>query len=268
MSSEAPGGRDLRPVVVAAVTAVLSLAAVLAAARWGRLGPDVGRGAGFCEASATGWVRQPVNTWSNLGFVVAGLAVAWHARDRGRLGLTMGAHPALATAYAVLVVVLGPASMAMHATQSRHGGDLDVASMVLVAAFALGYAAMRVLRRGPAFLAAAFPLLVAAGMLVYATGAEARLVRHAGNAAFAVMLLAAIALEVALWQRPDVRQDRWFGAAAVLALASAFAVWQLGRTGRASCDPSALLQWHGVWHLLCALAAYLLFRHYAAEERA
>ena len=81
---------------------------MVAAARWGWLGPDVGRGDGFCEAARPGWIRQPANTWSNLGFVVAGLAIAWYAGERARLGVTLGAHPGLATAYAVLVVLLGP----------------------------------------------------------------------------------------------------------------------------------------------------------------
>jgi hypothetical protein len=85
VTSEAPDGRDLRPLVVAGVTAVLSLALVLAAARWGWLGPDVGRGDGFCEAARASWIRQPANTWSNLAFVIAGLAVAWYAGDRLRL---------------------------------------------------------------------------------------------------------------------------------------------------------------------------------------
>ena len=80
----------------------------MAAARWGWLGPDVGRGDGFCEAARAGWIRQPANTWSNLGFVVAGLSIAWYAGERARLGVTLGAHPGLATAYAVLVVLLGP----------------------------------------------------------------------------------------------------------------------------------------------------------------
>ena len=136
--------------VVAGATAVVSLVFVVAAARWGWLGPDVGRGSGFCEAEHAGWVLQPTSTWSNLGFVVSGLAVAWYAADRLRLGLTMGAHPGLATAYAVLVVLLGPGSMAMHATQSALGGHLDLFSMYLVSGFALGYAAMRVWRRGRA----------------------------------------------------------------------------------------------------------------------
>ena len=53
------------------------------------------------------------------------------------------AGPGLAPAYACLVVLLGPGSMAMHATGSELGGNLDMLSMYLVAAFAAAYAAMR-----------------------------------------------------------------------------------------------------------------------------
>jgi hypothetical protein len=266
MPTGASSGRDLRPTVLAAATAAISLGLVIAAARWGWFGPDVGRGAAFCEAAHPGWIRQPVNTWSNLGFVLAGLAVAWYAGDRLRLGLTMGAHPALATAYAVLVVLLGPGSMAMHATQSDLGGHLDLLSMFLVSGFALGYAAMRVWHRGPGFLAVVFPALVAVGMAVYLAGGAVPLVNHAGNAAFSVMLLLAIALEVVLWRRPDVRQDTRFGVAALATLVVASTVWRFGRDGHPWCDPTSWWQWHGLWHVLCAVAAYLLFRHYAAER--
>ena len=134
-----------RPLVLASLTAVVSLALLALAVRFGWLGADVDRGADFCEAAA-GRVRQPVNTLSNLGFVVAGLAVA---REAWRL-------PVVGTAYACMVVFLGPASMAMHATESSLGGHLDMLSMYLVASFAVAYAAMRAWRRGPAFMALVF----------------------------------------------------------------------------------------------------------------
>ena len=257
---------DRRPLVVAALTAVVSLALALAAARWGWLGADVGRGSGFCEAARPGWVLQPANTWSNLGFVVAGLAVAAYAADRARLGLTMGAHPGLALTYAVVVVLLGPGSMAMHATQTRLGGDLDLLSMFLVSGFALAYAVMRLARRGPGLFAVLFPVLVVIGMVVLLTGGQVPLVRHSGNAAFAVMLLLAIVVEVVLWRRRDVRQDAAFGVAAVATLLVAYTVWQFGRRGHPWCDPDSLLQWHGLWHVLCAVGAYLMFRHDTAER--
>ncbi len=254
--------------LAAVATAVVSLALVLAAARWGWLGADVGRGGGFCEAPSGGWVAQPTNTWSNLGFVVAGLAVAAHAADRARLGVTMGAHPGLALTYAVVVVLLGPGSIAMHATQTRLGGHLDLLSMFLVAGFALAYAVMRLVRRGPGVFVLLFPLLVGVGMVVLLSGGSVPLVRHAGNAAFAVMILLAVVVEVVLWRRRDPQQDAAFGVASFAVLLVAYTVWQFGRRGHPWCEPESLLQWHGLWHLLCAVAAYLLFRHLAAEGRA
>ncbi|MFL6176023.1 MAG: ceramidase domain-containing protein [Ornithinibacter sp.] len=270
MTSAAPSGRDLRPLVVAAATAVVSLALVLAAARFGWLGPDVGRGGGFCEAARPGWIRQPANTWSNLGFVIAGLAIAWYAGVAAHLGVTMGAHPGLATAYAVLVVLLGPGSMAMHATQSEVGGHLDLLSMFLVSGFALAYGLMRFVGRGPAFLAVVFALAVVAGMAVHLRGGTVPVLGHAGNAAFGVEIVVALGLEVALFRRrpPAPRQDLWFGVASVGALVLAFAIWNTGMRGHPWCDPHRVLQQHGIWHVLCAVSAYLIFRHYAAERAA
>ncbi len=141
---------------ITAAVAAVSLGLLAAAVAGGWLGADVDRGAEFCEAAA-GTVRQPVNTLSNLGFVVAGLAIAVRAGRPGGLGIgTLARMPGLATAYACLVVLLGPASMAMHATESALGGQLDMLSMYLVAAFAASYAAMRRFDRGPVFLAVAF----------------------------------------------------------------------------------------------------------------
>src|SRR6185369_7392403 len=137
--------RDRGPIVWAAATAVISSGLLAVAVERGWLGPDVGRGANFCEAARDWVVKQPANTFSNVGFVIAGLLIAWHAGGRPNLG----GHRYLATAIACLVVLLGPGSAAMHATQSSVGGDLDMLSMYLVASFALGYAVMRWSRGGP-----------------------------------------------------------------------------------------------------------------------
>src|SRR6188768_2804324 len=146
--------RSLRPLAYAALTAVVSTGLLVLAIGAGWLGPDVERGANFCEAARDGWVKQPANSFSNLGFVVAGLVIAWHA---GRTTLN-----GLATPYACIVVTLGPASAAMHATQSELGGQLDLLSMYLVASFAAAYALMRWYRRDLVFFWQVFLLFVAA----------------------------------------------------------------------------------------------------------
>lgn len=256
--------RDLRPLLLAATVAVASCGLLAVAVVGGWLGPDVGRGSNFCEAARSGLIRQPANTLSNVGFVLAGLLIAWRA---GSPRTTIAAHPGLATAYGVLVVLLGPASAAMHATQSVLGGHLDMLSMYLVASFASAYAAMRLLRSGAAVFVAGFVAAMAACLAAEGSSAPVPVIDTAGNLVFALLLLVAVGGEIALRSRGRSDVDLRWGAAAVGSLLLAFGIWNLSKNGRPWCDPHALLQGHAAWHLLCAVAAYALFRLYASEGR-
>ena len=104
----------------------VSLGLLAAAVAGGWLGPDVDRGAGFCEAAAGHGApagehaEQPRLRRGRPGHRGA-------RRATGRAGRgTMAGRPGLATAYACLVVLLGPGSMAMHATETALGGHLDM----------------------------------------------------------------------------------------------------------------------------------------------
>lgn len=251
-----------RPLIITTATAIASICLLAAALAFGWLGPDVGRGGSFCEAARNALVRQPANTLSNVGFVVAGLAASWHVSRRG--SGTMSA--SLGTAYAVVVVLLGPGSAAMHASQSVLGGHLDVYSMYLLAGFVFSYAAARLL----ALTAAGF-----AGLLVGALGvctiaeftpADVPVVMTVGNAVFAMLLLAGLIMEVVLRLRGVVRLDLRWGLASVATLLVSFGIWNTGKDGGALCSPQSLLQPHAAWHLLDALAAWLLFRYYASSR--
>lgn len=254
-----------RPLALAAAVALLSSGLLAIAVVQGWLGPDVGRGGDFCEAARGGHVKQPVNSFSNLGFVVAGLLVAWRAGRPALLGAVLT--PRLAASYACVVVLLGPASAAMHATQSEWGGHLDMLSMYLVASFAAAYALMRYAGQGGLFLAQLFSLFVAGCELVGLYDGHVPVVDFAGNLAFAALLLTAVVGEVLLWRRAgDTRTDVRWGAGALGAILLAFAIWNATR--RAWCDPHSLLQGHAAWHLLCAVSAYLLFRLWASEVQA
>jgi hypothetical protein len=250
---------------VAATTAAISLGLVVGGAAAGWLGPDTGRGDGFCEAATSGWIRQPANTWSNLAFVAAGLAVACRAGTRrGRLW----PHPWLATVLAVVIVLLGPASMAMHATQSSLGGRLDLLSMYLLAAFAASYAWMRVLRRGLGFLLVAGLALLVSCELVENAEWRVPVVMSGANLAFGIVLLLATFGELLLLRRKDLHRDVRWGFAAVGTLGLAFAIWTAARTGGPVCRPDSIVQGHAVWHVLDAVAAWFLYRFYASETSA
>jgi hypothetical protein len=258
--------RDPRPVVVTGATAVLS-SVLLAAGIWrGWLGPDVGRGATFCETGRDWLVRQPANTFSNVGFVAAGLLVAWHAGVRRDPAATLSAHRYLATIVGCLVVLLGPGSAAMHATQSAVGGHLDMLSMYLVASFAAAYAAMRWRRGGTRLLAAVFVGGVAFCELVGSWSVEVPVLMHPGNAAFGLLLVAAAVIEVLILRRGDTDARRGYAYLALASILVAFGIWNVTKAWL--CDPHSLVQGHAVWHLLCAVSAYFLYRYYASESRA
>jgi hypothetical protein len=255
--------RSLRPLAVTAAVACVSVGLLVLAVGQGWLGVDVGRGNTFCEAARPGWPKQPANSFSNVGFVVVGLVIAWHAGRPERLGDVLPRHGGLATAYACVVVLLGPASAAMHATQSAAGGHLDVLSMYVLASYTAAYALMRWFRRDRLFLAQVFSLGVAGCELVGTYSRAIPVVMFAGNVAFGVLLLTAMLLEVALWRRGGTRTDPRWAIAAVGTLLVAFAIWVT--TQHTWCDPHSLLQGHAAWHLLGAASAYLLFRMWASE---
>jgi len=89
-------------------------------------------------------------------------------------------------------------------------------------------------------------------------------VLFAGNVAFGVLLVTAVTIELLLWRRGPTRTNMRYGVAAVAVMLVAFAIWDGGQHGL--CDPASLLQAHAAWHLLCAVAAYLLFRLWASER--
>ncbi len=247
------------PFTAALVTAVVGVGLLSAAIAFGWLGPDVGRGSQFCEAAREGILKQPVNTLSNGGFVVAGLAIGWQARRPTPMG-------SLAGVYGCVVVLLGPASAAMHATQSEAGGRLDLLSMYLVAAFAAGWALTRWWRRAAGTFWCLFVGFVSGcELLAVVWSGHIPVLTFSGNVAFAVLLSTAAVLEVLLWRRADPGRTRLrWGAAAVGSILVAFVIWILGQGPW--CDPSGLLQAHAVWHLLGAVAAWCLFRLYASER--
>jgi hypothetical protein len=230
----------------------------------GWLGPDIGRGANFCEAPRDWFVRQPANTFSNIGFVAAGLLIAWHAGARENVRATLSAHRGLPTAIACLVVLLGPASAAMHATQSALGGALDMLSMYLVAAFAFAYATMRWRHGGIGLLVTAFLGAVAFCELVGLAGRPIPVVMTTGNAAFGLLLVTATGLEAGIIRRGDVSARRGYAYGSLAAILTAFVIWNATRTWL--CDPYSPIQGHAIWHLLDAVSAYLLYRYYASEE--
>lgn len=204
----------------------------------------------FCEAVGDGLVRQPANTWSNAGFVVAGALMLWEwskARQRGALTSVE------ALVFGVAVVLVGVTSALYHASLSFIGQTLDVQSMYLVVllALAVNVDALRAPapKRSMALYVAANVVL---GVLLVTVPAVRRY-------AFALAIVAVLVTEgrVRLRGLRSGGLSLLLGAAGVQAVA--FGIWVLDLT-HTVCAPHSLVQGHAVWHLLGAVAAYGLWR--------
>ena len=101
--------------------------------------------------------------------------------------------------------------------------------------------------------------------MVFALLAVLYLVPEVRRSLFAVVLLAAIAVELLFARplRPNVRVSYYVTGIAVKAVA--FAIWNLDQHGLV-CQPGSAFQGHAIWHLLGATSLWCTFLYYRSEQ--
>ncbi len=224
----------------------------------------------FCEGPYRGLVAQPANTFSNFGFIAMGLVIAFFTdRDRRRRAAGDLPQPAnlmtrsdlFPSVYAVAVALLGPGSMALHASMTFWGGHVDVASMYIFSGLLIAYAWTRLMK------------LSSTGFLLLYLGLTAFLVWTKlgtdveSNWIFGLTLAIAVFSEAAVrltGDRPSL--DLRYAALTALLFGAAFAIWLPSRSGGALCNPDTWLQGHALWHLLCAGATGSIFLYLRSER--
>jgi hypothetical protein len=254
----------LVPLFVAALTLTLFILAVV----YGWMGsPQGGVGKRFCEAS-DGLIKQPVNTWSNFGFIAAGLAIAW-LMWKGAFAKNKNAFTQTALTpmfFSSLVVLLGPCSMAMHATLTRIGGAFDLLSMFLLCAFLMAYSLQRFFCWKPLHFLIVFALVTAA--CEWAATFRHPFPGMSGDTAFVFFIVVAVIFEVLNRYVQKLHLEIKWGGYGLISFLIALFFWNLWLTNCPLCHPHSLMQGHAVWHLLDALSLFFLFRFYVSERQA
>lgn len=207
-------------------------------------------------------VLEPQNTWSNLGYLAAGLFIVY--RSRKLRGIAAGA----------FLCVTGIASGMYHAVPVNYTlQKLDVASIYWLLLALIGYAILSLevhfhARERDVLVE---KLLIALALVVGAFMAVAELLDS--TVAVPLMVLALLVLLVAGLFAPS-RQIRPLSYREVggyvmgmLMLGSFATVFRLGDGyGRVLCDPNGPFQFHALWHLFSAgllLVAYDYFTRVA-----
>ncbi|MDN5790125.1 MAG: ceramidase [Micrococcales bacterium] len=208
----------------------------------------------FCEAVRDAGIAQPANAWSSLVFVVAAIAVLpvrrlAARRERTIIGL-----------FAAALAAVGAGSFVFHATLDEIGQFADVWPMAALATVVLGGALVRTgLLRAAVVVPAGCVVLAGLAGVLWAWPETRRY-------AFVAILLPGIVLEIWRSRMPlgSSQPAHWLWAGLGV-MTAAYGVWVLDQTDLL-CSPTSVLQGHAVWHVLGAIAAWCLARHWAATS--
>ena len=225
----------------------------------------------FCEAfSPPGLlqIKQPINTFTNLSYIVVGLLILWSLGDARAAG-TSGGNPmrapgALAVTYGALTIFLGPGSMLFHGSLTEWGGWLDQISLVLFGGFLIYYDLTRIYRDNDTIKLVSligYVVIIMVGVLV-------TLLLGKGSLVFAMLVLLWLLLLQTLVLTGNARGIRrapyWFWMA-VGTFVVATIVWLLSQTGGPLCASNNILQGHGVWQILTGLTTGCIFLYLRSE---
>ena len=271
----------------------------------------IGEASRWCERVSSGVFREPINTLSNLGFMVVGLFILYKLSNENSFNNFSGL-TSISVLYGICVIWLGPGSMLMHGTNTEWGGWADNLSMVMYIIIPWLYNCYKMSDWTESKLIKIYALVVliyaiTRGLFGYGMGIgldlfgvsiglwviseflfkfwSPRMRFYSGFVGFIVLMIFGIFPQevfnnfaeywwiIFFWapgllatKKPDSVRSYRFYFLGMIAYLSAFAIWLTGVPGNESCNPDSLIQAHGIWHLLTALATILFFYHYRSER--
>jgi hypothetical protein len=243
---------------------------VMVASKWpGKKDECIDNDDCHCETIRPGRIKQPINTWSNLAFVLVGLLVLLHAggaiefAGEGKNPMTMTAFYPIS--YGLLVISLGLGSMFFHASVRKWGSIIDNLAMYWFLTFVVLYDLFRLFGTGNlgVFLLIFLFANIALGV--------ARLLNEGSEKyVFPILFLWVIAIELLIpsgvFNVAGVHREfvPWLRAELIFFVV-AFLFWILFRSRSRLCKPDSWFQGHAVWQILSAIAGGFLYLNLLAE---
>lgn len=237
----------------------------------------------FCETVHLGTLAaQKSNTWSDLGFVLAAVFIAYHGTQQYRKkehapkplsinpdDLSYAYNLKLIALYASVILYMGPGSMFFHGAMRQWGGWMDVISMYLFVFFIINYLIYRTwslkLKTFYAFyfISVIFTICLA----IFFHDISSKVFPFFAGTLISLALLQLLPENTLAKVGGTKRalQSRWL----VIALSFfslAVIIWTKSATGKSLCNPDSLLQGHAAWHLLSAAMTIAIHFYLLSED--
>ncbi len=216
----------------------------------------------FCEAARENFVRQPVNTLSNLAFIFVGvLIIGTTTADSFRPDgpNLLRRIPMYRFGYGLAVLAIGLCSIFYHASLTAVGQWFDWVGIYIFFAFVVFYNFTRLLPLPHPIFGLGYAVAVVGLSTFTYFRIDLRL------QLFSDLLLVALVIEGLgrLLRRPKIQSIYLIGSLVSL-FVGRYASLYMGVGSL--CQPTSWVQGHAIWHVLTASATGLLYLYYASEN--
>ncbi len=220
----------------------------------------------FCEPVVHGLIRQPINTWTNLAFILAGtltllvaisdLATPSAKRDGTNLMRSQWLYPGI---YSYAAALIGLGSMFYHGTMIFYGQVADILGMYLLSTFMALYNLSRAFKlKGSTFFGVYLGINIALGVISTLWPVSRRPI-------FIGILAVILLSELLARKLVSSRLSMKMLLAAFASLVIGCAAWLLDINGL-FCLPNSWMQLHSLWHIGMAGAIWFLYLYYRSER--
>jgi Ceramidase len=203
----------------------------------------------WCEAQLCSVVVEPANTWSNLAYVVAGLALLAAGRRRDDRTLRV---------FGAAEVVVGVSSFVYHMSYT---GVLQVLDFFGMYVFTNLLIALNLVRLGALSRERFWPVYATSVVALTALTIALRFTPFPIQGIVFVAILAIVATEL-LQRAPGIDRRFFWASLATLTVGAGFSA---GDVTGVFCDPeNHVVQGHAIWHVLGAISLVFAAFHYRA----
>ncbi len=213
----------------------------------------------WCEAPRLGsLILEPVNTFTNISMIILGFYLLYQVNFKKNPSYILIA-PIFSNIFSFSTLFLGLTSGLFHASRTFIGEWFDVFGMYMISMYFL---LVNFVKAGKlsakAFIFAYYSSLTALGVYIYLLP-KGTSIMFGAHLAFIFFHSQKLNTQ----SQNKARKDFLFKALGIFLIG--LSAWILDRT-RLVCDPYAVMNGHGIWHIFNGIAAYFVFRFFSSDS--